>query len=135
MLIFLHASFEHAKPCFVLRQGNINSPFKSPSNSRIKGPRKVRGTQHKHTSIIVPDTLHLNQEFGFDSPRSLVLAIRSISTHRVDFVDKNNRRFFFSCQVKQRFNQFLTFSHILAHQVRRRDREKCTLCLSCASLR
>jgi hypothetical protein len=79
-------------------------------------------------------TLHLHQKLSLHSPRSLVLAIRSISTHRVYLIDKNDGGLFLSGHVEERFDQFLTFSHVLAHQIRRGNREECTVGLSCAGL-
>ena len=64
------------------------------------------------------NSLHLNQKFSFNSSWSFIFSIWSVSTHGVDLVDEDDGWLFFSCHVEKSFDQFLTFSHIFAHQVR-----------------
>lgn len=41
----------------------------SPALDRIvELPRDICGTQYQHTSIIVPNTVHLHKELGLDTP-------------------------------------------------------------------
>jgi hypothetical protein len=40
-------------------------------------PRDIRGTEHKDTSVVVPDAIHLNEKFGFDATGALRLSLVS----------------------------------------------------------
>lgn len=75
-------------------------------------------------------SLHLHQELSLDSPRSLVFTVRSVAAHRVDLIDKDDRRLFLPSHVKQRFDKLLALSDIFAHQVRGGNREEGPFCLS-----
>ncbi len=78
-------------------------------------------------------SLHLDQKFCFYSSRCFVFIVRSTSTHRVNLVNKNHWWFLWPGHCKKLLYQFLTFTHILAHHIWRRDRKERALSLSCAS--
>ena len=120
-------------PCLKFGERNVNPSLKTTSDSRIQSPRQVCSSQHQYSSVIMTNSLHLNQKFSLDSPGCLILSVRSISTHRVDLINENDRWLFLSSHIEKSFDQFLTFSHVFTHQIGWGDWEKCSICFSSAS--
>lgn len=102
-----------------IRERNVDTLLESTSNSIIEFPWDIGGSQDQDTIHIISYTLHLNEEFGFNSARGIVFSLRSATTQRIDLIDENDRGLLVTGHLKQLFDQLFRFSHPLAHQVRR----------------
>ena len=68
-----------------------------PSLDRVvQSPRNVRGSKHKYTSVVVTNSVHLNQKLRLDASRTLGFALTTGPGEGIDFVDKDDGRFIFS---------------------------------------
>ena len=74
----------------------IISSFLPPLDSVVQGPGNIRGSEDKHTGVVVTNTIHLNQKLSLDTSRPLGLALITSSSEGIDFVDKDDSRFAFS---------------------------------------
>jgi hypothetical protein len=110
---------EHSFPRFKARKWNIDTflepgngevqqtdrltlLFCSPSlDSIVQSPRNIRGSEYKHTSVIVTNTIHLNQKLRLDASRPLRLALVTSSSEGINFVNKDDSWFAFSRHLKQ----------------------------------
>jgi len=120
-------------PGFIFRKRNIYSSLETSSDGRIQSPWQVSSSQNKHTSVIMTNTLHLDQKFSLNSSWCFVFSIRSVTTHGVDLINEDDRRLFFTSQVKERFDQSFALTNILAHEIRRGHWEESSLSFSCTS--
>jgi hypothetical protein len=67
----------------------------------IERPRDVGRAEDEHARLVVPDSVHLDEELGLDPPRRFRLAFASCTAERVDFVDKDDRWGVLSCHRKE----------------------------------
>lgn len=71
-------------------QGDVDTLFKTTSDGRVQLPGNVGGAQHQDTVVVVAHTLHLYQEFSFNSARGFILTLTSGAAERINFVDEND---------------------------------------------
>jgi hypothetical protein len=71
-------------------------------------------------------TLHLDEEFRFDSPGRIILSIASVSTKGINFINENDGWRILARKFEQCLHQTLALALVLAHQIRRRHRQETT---------
>lgn len=69
----------------------------------------------------------MHQKLSLYSSWSFILPITSITCHWIYFIDENYAWFLASCHRKQTFNNFLTLTYILIHDIAATYTEKCTV--------
>lgn len=125
-IILLCHFLDHGQSSFDVWQWDINSFFKSSSYSWVQSPWQVGGSQNKNIFAIITNPLHLNKELSFDSSRNLVFFWRSFTCNRIDFINENDTWSLFPCHFEKCSESFFWLTHILGHQIRSRNGEKCS---------
>lgn len=72
-----NVNFEHEGAGRSIRQRDVDSLLETSSDSRIKAPGDIGGAQNEDSIIIIIDTLHLDEEFRFNTSRCIGLILRT----------------------------------------------------------
>ena len=67
----------------------------------VKLPWNIRRTEDQNTRIVVPNAIHLHEEFGLYSTRTLRLRLVTRPSKGVDLVNEDDRRFLFPCEFEE----------------------------------
>lgn len=126
----LHMQLEHPLASRSVGEGNVDALLKTTSNGTIEGPGKIGGTEDEDARLIVTNTVHLNQELGLDTARSLRFTIAALTTERVNLIDEDDGWLVGTGHLKQVLHQALRLSHPLGDQICRRDGDEGGLGLS-----
>lgn len=86
---------------FSVESERFLSPFLPPLDSIIQSPRNVRSSKDEETSIVVTNTVHLNQKLCLDAPRPLGLAIPTSSGEGINFVNEDDSWLVFSRHLEK----------------------------------
>lgn len=78
----------------------------SPSlDRRIQLPRNIRRTQDQHPRLIIPDTIHLDEEFRLDASGSFGFTLASRASEGVDLVDEDDGGLGFTGHLEELLNE------------------------------
>ncbi len=100
MFSFSNFGAEDACSCIGVRQLNVDTFLEPTSNGAVELPWHVGGSKHKNSVHVVADSLHLDQEFGLNSPARVVFTFRTGAAKRVDFIDEDDARLLVAGHLK-----------------------------------
>lgn len=134
MLGFLQLYGQKISAGLLFWEWDINSFFEPSSYGGIQSPGDVCCSEHEHSLVILPDSLHLHEKLCHHRFGRIVRWAISASCQRINFVDENNGGLLLPCHLEQRSDKLGWFSDILWHQIRRGHRKEGCVALCGARL-
>lgn len=96
-----HGQHEHLHPRIDIWKADVDSALESSPDGSIQLPGDVGSAQDQDTPRVLSDTVHLNEQFCFDTSRCLRFAFSTWPTQRIDFVNEDNSRLVLASHVKE----------------------------------
>jgi hypothetical protein len=63
-------------------------------------PGDIGSAENEHAFAVATDTVHLYQQFGFDTSGGFRFTFSTRTAERIDFVDEDDRGSILTCEVK-----------------------------------
>ena len=102
-----YSDLELHDPCLNVWEGDVNSLLEPSADGGVQLPGHIARTQHQDAVVVIAHTLHLDQEFCFNSAGGFVLTLTSAAAQGINFIYEYNSRFIFSSEFEQLLDQSL----------------------------
>jgi hypothetical protein len=108
-----HNSLNQSRACLRIWEADINTFSESTKCCLIQVERPVCSSNDQNAGVRGAHTIQLDQKFGLQPSRSLILLAWPFCQDGIDLIYEYNARWLNSSQSEECPHKFLAFSHVL----------------------